>query len=120
MSAAMKVPNNTVASINLQWKKFGTTKPLPRARRPVKPSRALVREVTKNPMVTLTEFQRSSVEIGEPSRRTTISAALHQSALYDRVAGRKPLLIKMHMTARLVFAKRHLKDYDHEKQDSLV
>jgi hypothetical protein len=38
----------------------------------------MVREVTKNPMVTLIELQSSSVEMREPSRRTTISAALHQ------------------------------------------
>jgi hypothetical protein len=59
LSAAFKVPKNTVASI-LQWKKFGTTKTLPRAGCPAKLSnqrrRALVREVTKNPMVTLTEL----------------------------------------------------------------
>ncbi|KAK3557586.1 hypothetical protein QTP70_030514 [Hemibagrus guttatus] len=71
--------------------------------------RALVREVTKNPMVTLKELQRFSVERGEPSRRTTISAALHQSGLYGRVARRKPLLSKRHMTVHLEFAKRHLK-----------
>ena len=55
MSAAMKVPN-TVASIILKWKKFGNANTLPRAVRPAKLSnqerRALVREVTKNPMVT--------------------------------------------------------------------
>ena len=33
MSAALKVPKNTEASINLKWKKFGTTKTLPRAGR---------------------------------------------------------------------------------------
>jgi hypothetical protein len=38
--------------------------------------RAMIREVTKNPMVTVTELQSSSVEMGEPSRRTSISAAL--------------------------------------------
>ena len=70
----------------------------------------MVREVTKNPMVTLTELQSSSVEMGETSRRTTISAALHQSGLYGRVARRKPLLSKRHMTARLEFAKRHLRN----------
>jgi hypothetical protein len=42
---------------------------------------ALVREVTKNLMVSLTELWSSSEEMGEPSRRTTISAALHQSGL---------------------------------------
>ena len=57
----------------------------------------MVREVT--------ELQSSSVEMGEPSRRATISAALYQSGLYGRVARGKPLLSKRHMTA-----KRHLKD----------
>ena len=60
MSAALKVPKNTVASIILKWKKFGTTKTLPRAGCPPKLSnrvrRVSVREVTKNQMVTLTEL----------------------------------------------------------------
>ena len=79
---ALMVPKNTVASNILKWKKFGTNKTLPRAGHLAKLSnrvrRALVREVTKNPMVTLTEVQSSSVEMGEHSRRTTISAGLHQ------------------------------------------
>ena len=69
ISASLKVPKNTVASIILKWKKFGITKTLPRAGRQAKLSslgrRALVRDVTKNPMVTLTETYSSSVEIGE-------------------------------------------------------
>ncbi|KAK3550789.1 hypothetical protein QTP70_005471 [Hemibagrus guttatus] len=72
--------------------------------------RTLVREVTKNPMVTLNQLQHFSVERGEPCRRTTISAALHQSGLYVRVIRWKPLFSKRHMTAHLEFAKRHLKD----------
>uniref|UniRef100_A0AAZ3SSC8 Transposase Tc1-like domain-containing protein n=1 Tax=Oncorhynchus tshawytscha TaxID=74940 RepID=A0AAZ3SSC8_ONCTS len=108
ISAALKVPMNTVTSIILKWKKFRTTKTLSRAGRLAKLSsrgrRVLVREVIENPMVTLTELQSSSVEMGEPYRRTTISAALHQS-----VARWKPLFSKRHMTARLEFAKRHLK-----------
>jgi hypothetical protein len=60
MSAALKVPKNTVASIILKWKKFGNTKTLLRAAHPAKLSnrvrRALVREVIKNPIVTLTEL----------------------------------------------------------------
>ncbi|KAG2455820.1 TCB1 transposase, partial [Polypterus senegalus] len=113
-SAALKVPVSTVTSIIRKWKKFETTRTLPRAGRPSKLSdrgrRALFREVTKNPMVTLSELQRSSVERGEPSRRTTISAAIHQSGLYGRVARMKPLLSKRHMAAHLEFAKRQLKD----------
>ena len=116
ISAALKVPMSTVASIIRKSKKFGTTSTLPRAGRLSKLSdrgrRALVREVTENPMVTLSELQRSSVERGEPSRRTTISAAIHQSGLYGRVARRKPLILlcKRHMAARLEFVKMHLKD----------
>ena len=60
MFAALKVPKNTVASIILKWIKFGTTKNHSRAGRLAKLSnqgrRALVREVTKNQMVTLTEL----------------------------------------------------------------
>ena len=76
----MKASKTTVASIILKWEKFGTTKTLPRAGRLAKLSnrgrRALV---TKNPMVNLTDHLSSSVEIEKTSRRTTISAALHQS-----------------------------------------
>ena len=90
ISAALKVPKNTVTSIILRWKTFGTTKTLPRAGHPNKVSYwgrlTLVRGVTKNPMVTLTELQTSLMAMGEPSRRTTIPAALHQSGLYGRVA----------------------------------
>ena len=46
------------------------------------------------------------------SIRKLMQAALHQSG---RVARRKPLLSKGHMTVHVVFAKRHLKDSDHEK-----
>uniref|UniRef100_A0AAQ4RDI1 Tc1-like transposase DDE domain-containing protein n=1 Tax=Gasterosteus aculeatus aculeatus TaxID=481459 RepID=A0AAQ4RDI1_GASAC len=52
-------------------------------------------------MVTLTELQCCSMKRGEPSRRTTISAALHKSGLFGRVARRKPLFSKKHTTARL-------------------
>ncbi|KAG2470015.1 TCB1 transposase, partial [Polypterus senegalus] len=114
ISAALKVQMSTVASIICKWKKFETTSTLPRAGRPSKLSdrgrRALVREVTKNLMVTLSELRRSSVKRGEPSRRTTMSAAIHQSDLYGRVARWKPLLSKRHMAVHLEFAKRHLKD----------
>jgi hypothetical protein len=82
MPAVLKVLKNTVASI-LKRKTFGAIKTLPRAGCLAKLSnrgrRALVREVTKNPMVTLAELQCSSVEMGKLSRRTTISTALHQS-----------------------------------------
>ncbi len=110
----LQVPKSTVASIILKWKTFGTTRTLPRAGRPAKLSyqgrRALVREVKKNPKITVAELQRCIREMGESCRKSTITAALHQSGLYGRVARRKPLLSARHMKARIEFAKKHLKD----------
>lgn len=67
ISAALKVPKSTVASIILKWKKFVTTRTLPRPGRPAKLSnrgrRALVREVKKNPKITVAELQRCSREM---------------------------------------------------------
>jgi hypothetical protein len=85
MSAALNVPKNTVTSIIHKWKTFGTTKTLPRAGRLAKLSN-WGRRALENPMVTLTELQSSSVGMGKPSRRTTISVVLNQSGLYGRVA----------------------------------
>jgi hypothetical protein len=45
--------------------------------------RALVKEVTKNPMVTLTELHRSSVEMVVILEGSPISAAIYQSGPYD-------------------------------------
>ena len=72
--------------------------------------RTLVRVVTKNPMTTLTELESSLAEMGEPAGRTRVSAALHKSRLYRRVARWKPLVIKRHVMAHLEFAKRLVKD----------
>ncbi len=107
-------PKSTVVSIILKWKTFGTTRTLPRAGRPAKLSyrgrRALVREVKKNPKITVAELQRCIREMGESCRKSTITAAFHQSGLYGRVARRKPLLSARHMKAHMEFAKKHLKD----------
>ncbi|CAM4682246.1 unnamed protein product [Leuciscus chuanchicus] len=107
MALRLWVPKSTVASIILKWKTFGTTRTLPRAGRPAKLSywgrRALVREVKKNPKITVAELQRCSREMGESCSKSTITAAIHQSGLYGRVARRKPLLSARHM-------KAHLKD----------
>ena len=88
MSAALKVPKNTVASIILKLKKFGTTKTLPRAGHPAKLSnrgrRALVREVIKNPMVTLTELQRSSVKMGNlPEGQPSLQHSTNQAFMVE-------------------------------------
>ncbi len=113
-SAALKVPKSTVASIILKWKTFGTTRTLPRAGRPAKLSyrgrRALVREVKKNPKITVAELQRCIREMGESCRKSTITAALHQSGLYGRLARWKPLSVQDTWKPAWSFAKKHLKD----------
>ncbi|KAL0149032.1 hypothetical protein M9458_055647, partial [Cirrhinus mrigala] len=58
----------------------------------------------------MAELQRCSREMGKSCRKSTITAALHQSGLYGRVARPKPLLSAGHMKARMEFAKKHLKD----------
>ncbi len=65
-----------------------------------------MREVKKNPKITVAELQRCIREMGESCRKSTITAALHQSGFYGRVARRKPLL----SARRMEFAKKHLKD----------
>ncbi|KAL0184889.1 hypothetical protein M9458_020585 [Cirrhinus mrigala] len=61
ISAALKVPKSTVASIILKWKPFGTTRTLPRAGCLAKLSyrgrRALVREVKKNPKMNVAKYR---------------------------------------------------------------
>ncbi len=64
ISAALKVPKSTVASIILKWKTFGMTRTLPRAGRN-RGRRALVREVKKNPKITVAELQRYIREMVE-------------------------------------------------------
>ena len=110
ISGLLKVPKSTVNSIIRKWREDITTQTLPRAGHLTKLSnrarRTLVREMTNNPMITLTELQRSLAEMGEPARRTTISAALDKSRLHGRVARQKTLLRERHnMTACLELQK---------------
>lgn len=67
--AALNLHQCTVAFIILKWKRFGTTNSLPRSGHPHELSnerqRALVRQVTKNPMLTMIMIQRSFVEMDE-------------------------------------------------------
>jgi hypothetical protein len=67
LSAALKVPKSTVASIILKWKTFGTTNTLPRADRLAKlrnrGKSALVREVINQAfMVEWPDGSHSSVK----------------------------------------------------------
>ena len=111
ISQMWKVPKNTVSSFSRKWKEYGTTQTPPRADRPTKLSnwarRTLVREVTKNPMTTLTELQSSLVEMGEPARKTPISVALHKSRLYGSGQTEATLEKKAHDSTPGVGKKAH-------------
>ncbi|CDQ69349.1 unnamed protein product [Oncorhynchus mykiss] len=109
ISAALNVPKNTVASIILNWKKFGTTKSLTRAGSPAKLSNRGRRALVRNLLVTLTElrvhlWRLDNLPEGQPSLQHSTN-----QVFYGRVARRKPLLGKRHMTALLELTKRQLK-----------
>jgi hypothetical protein len=80
-----------VASFILKWKKLGTTKTLPRAGHLANLSnrgrRALVKEVTKNPMVILTELQSSVSALGDkPNFFTILRLRSHCHAFFTMVS----------------------------------
>jgi hypothetical protein len=78
--AALKVPKNTLAAVILKWKKFGTTKTLPRAGHPA---------------------EKGHGQGGDQEPDGHLDRAPEFQ---------KPLLSKRHKTASLEFSKRHLKD----------
>ena len=50
--------------------------------------------MTTKPAITLAELQRSCEQVREGSRRSTITAALHQTELHDSMSTQKLLLRK--------------------------
>ena len=88
ISETLNIPQSTIKSVIKKWKEYGTTTNLPRESSPPKLTdqamRALVREATKRPKITLKELQTSTVV-----HRTTSSRTLHRAGLYRRVARKK-------------------------------
>uniref|UniRef100_A0A4W5QU76 USH1 protein network component sans n=1 Tax=Hucho hucho TaxID=62062 RepID=A0A4W5QU76_9TELE len=86
---------STIKSIITFFKEYGTTTNLPRESRPPKLTdqarKALIREATKRPKITLKELQSSTTEIGVSVHRTSLSRTLNRAGLYGRVARKKPL-----------------------------
>jgi hypothetical protein len=94
----------------LIWKKFETTKTLPTDGRPAKPSNQGEGPSSGRWLRTRWSLWQSfRVPLWRWENLPRISAALHQSGLYGRLARRKPLFNKRHLTACLEFAKSHLK-----------
>ena len=91
----MNIPRSTIKSIIKKMKEHGATTNLPREGRLTKLTeqarRALIREATKRPKITLKELQSSTVEIGVSVHRTTLSRTLHRAGIYGRVARKKAI-----------------------------
>jgi transposase len=89
ISETLNIPRSTIKSVIKKWKEHGTTTNLPREGRAPKHTdqarRALIREATKRPKLTLKELQSSTAEIGVSVHRTTLSRTIHRD-------GKKPLL----------------------------
>ena len=86
----MNIPQSTIKSIIKKFKEYGTTSNLPREGFPPKLTdqtrRALIREATKRPKITLKDLQSFTAEIGVFVHRTTLRCTLHRAGLYGRVA----------------------------------
>ena len=92
----LNIPRRTIKSIIKKLKEYGTTTNLPREGCPPKlmdqARRALIREATMRPKLTLKELQSSRVEMGVYVHWTILNRTLHRAWLYGGVARKKPLL----------------------------
>uniref|UniRef100_A0AAY5KIL8 Transposase Tc1-like domain-containing protein n=1 Tax=Esox lucius TaxID=8010 RepID=A0AAY5KIL8_ESOLU len=111
ISKALDIPWNTVKTVIIKWRKYGTTKTLPRSGRPSKINektrRKLVREASKRPTATLKELQEFLASTGCVLHVTTISRILHMNGLWGRVARQKPFLTKKHPSPAEVCNNKH-------------
>jgi transposase len=77
ISDTLNIPLITIKLISKKLKEYGTATNMPRAGHPPKLTyqarRALTREATKRPKITLKELQNSTAEIGVSVHRTTLS-----------------------------------------------
>ena len=91
ISETLNIPQSTIKSIIKKCKEYATTTNLTREGRPPKLTdqarRALIREATKRPKITLKELQSSTAEIGVSVHKTTLSWAFKSWAL--RRSGQK-------------------------------
>uniref|UniRef100_A0AAY5JXF0 Transposase Tc1-like domain-containing protein n=1 Tax=Esox lucius TaxID=8010 RepID=A0AAY5JXF0_ESOLU len=113
ISKALDIPWNTVKTVIIKWRKYGTTDSLPRTGHPSKmyekTRRKPVREASKRPTATLKELQVCLASTGCVLHVTTISCILHMNGLWGRVARRKPFLTMKNIQSRLKFAKTNIK-----------
>uniref|UniRef100_A0AAY5K4A2 Transposase Tc1-like domain-containing protein n=1 Tax=Esox lucius TaxID=8010 RepID=A0AAY5K4A2_ESOLU len=113
ISKALDMPWNTVTTVIIKLRKYGTTDTSPRTGHPSKidekTKRKLIREASKRPTATLKELQEFMASTGCVLHVTTISRILHMNGLWVGWQDGKPFLTKKNIQARLKFAKPNIK-----------
>ncbi|KAK3570918.1 hypothetical protein QTP86_030464, partial [Hemibagrus guttatus] len=108
------VKKSTVGAIIRKWKTYKTTDNLPRSGAPRKISpravKMITRTVSKNPRTTRGDLVNDLQRAGTKVTKATISNTLRRQGLKSCSARRVPLLILVHVRARLKFAREHLDD----------
>ena len=87
-------------------KEYGTITNLPREGHPPKLTdqarRALIREATKRPKITMKELQSSTAEIGVSVHRTTLSHTLHRAGLLRKSGQKKSHCLKKEISKHVL------------------
>jgi transposase len=111
ISETLNIPWSTIKSIIKTLKEYGTTTNLPREGCPPKLMdqawRAVIREATKRPKISLKELQSSTAEIGVSVHRPYTPQSW---ALWEEWPEKSHCLKKKNKQTHLVFAKRHVGD----------
>ena len=104
----------TVVAIIRKWKKHKVTANLPRSGAPRKISprgiSMMMRKVRDQPSTTQEELVNDLKAVGTTVTKRTISNTLHREGLRSCCVHKVLLLKKVHVQARLKFAKEHLDD----------
>ena len=106
----MKIPKNTVASVNLKWKKFGTTKSWPPILTEQSGDKGLGQGGDQEPDGHSDRAPEFLCGEGRTFQKDIHLCRTPPIRPFMLVARWKPQLSKRHVTSRLEFAKRHLKD----------
>jgi len=111
----LKVPRSSVQTVLAKFQLTGSLETGRRSGRPRKLSqiqvRKCIREVKKDPGITLKDLQTTLAESGTNVGRSTVQRALHENGYRGYVPRKVPLLRKHHLKARLKYVDDH---NDHE------
>ncbi|XP_029654958.1 uncharacterized protein LOC115228528 [Octopus sinensis] len=112
ISKLLILPKSTVRNIITRWKQRGTVMNKPRSGAPKKislrSSSLMKRLVTSNPKITRKELADNLKITGTSVSLRTITSTLRKEGINKRRPRRVPLLKKIHLSARIQYAKNLL------------